>query len=239
MGCCEKTINILGYQYKISSSSSSSLIGLKETNLSSGAKNDSPISLNKVLKSLLRDKQPNIKVNFNKSNKKKIVLEKIKEEESESKESSINYKKMISKEKLIEIRNSKKLNIISNKNNSKKLENIKLLRKNRSHPKFKIKLNEQIFIKKLNEYKNNKTKGNNYINNLSYISQLKESKSEQLFVTLYDKSFDDSCFIDSINKINNEKRNKIIYRNNISSKRNNKGSYIQYYEEEYNINKLK
>jgi hypothetical protein len=239
MGCCEKTINILGCQYKISSSSSSSLIGLKETNLSSGAKNDSPISLNKVLKSLLRDKQPNIKVNFNKSNKKKIVLEKIKEEESESKESSINYKKMISKEKLIEIRNSKKLNIISNKNNSKKLENIKLLRKNRSHPKFKIKLNEQIFIKKLNEYKNNKTKGNNYINNLSYISQLKESKSEQLFVTLYDKSFDDSCFIDSINKINNEKRNKIIYRNNISSKRNNKGSYIQYYEEEYNKNQLK
>ena len=238
MGCCEKTINILGYQYKISSSSSSSLIGLKETNLSSGAKNDSSISLNKVLKSLLRDKPPNIKVNLNKSNKKKIVLEKIKEEESESKESSINNKKMISKEKLIEIRNSKKLNIISNKN-SKKLENIKLLRKNRSHPKFKIKLNEQIFIKKLNEYKNNKTKGNNYINNLSYISQLKESKSEQLFVTLYDKSFDDSCFIDSINKINNEKRNKIIYRNNISSKRNNKGSYIQYYEEEYNKNQLK
>jgi hypothetical protein len=237
MGCCEKTINILGYQNQVSSSSS--LISLKETNLSGVDRNDSPILLNKVLKSILRDKSPNLKVNFNKSKKKKLILEKIKEEESESKESSINYQKMISKEKLIEIRNSKKLNIISNKNNSKKLENIKILRKNRSHPKFKTKLNEQIFIKKLNEYKNNKTKGNNYINNLSYISQLKESKSEQLFVTLYDKSFDDSCFIDSINKINNEKRNKIIYRNNISSKRNNKGSYIQYYEEEYNKNQLK
>ena len=98
-------------------------------------------------------------------------------------------------------------------------------------------MNEEIFIKKLNEYKNNKAKGNNYINNLSYISQLKESKSEQLFITLYDKSFGDSSFIDSINKINNEKKKKIIYRNNIS-KRNDIGSYIQYYEEEFNKNKL-
>ena len=113
MGCCEKTINIIGCQNKVSSSSS--LIALKEINLSSGVKNDSPISLNKVLKSLLRDKSPNLKVNFNKSKKKKLILEKIKEEESESKESSINNQKMISKEKLIEIRNSKKLNIIVTK----------------------------------------------------------------------------------------------------------------------------
>jgi len=236
MGCCEKTISLLGYQSKVSSSSS--LIALKETNLSNVTKDDSPISLNKVLKSLLRDKSPNIKVNFNKSKKKKLVLEKIKEEESESKESSINYQKMISKEKLIEIRNSKKLNIITNQKNKEKLENIKILRKNRSHPKLKTKLNEEIFIKKLNEYKNNKSKGNNYINNLSYISQLKESKSEQLFITLYDKSFGDSSFIDSVNRINNEKNNKIIHRNNISSKRNDKGSYIQYYEEEFNKNKF-
>ena len=236
MVCCEKTINILGCQNKVSSSSS--LIALKETNLSNGTKNDSPISLNKVLKSLLRDKSPNLKVNFNKSKKKKLFLEKIKEEESESKESSINNQKMISKEKLIEIRNSKKLKIISKKNYNKKLENIKILRKNRSHPKLKTKLNEEIFIKKLKEYKNNKTKGNNYINNLSYISQLIESKSEQLFITLYDKSFSDSSFIDSINKINNKKKNKIIYKNNIS-KRNDKGNHIQYYEEEFNKNKLK
>ena len=149
MGCCEKTIYILGYQNKVSSSSTSSLIALKETNLSSGAKNDSPISLNKVLNSLLRNKSPNLKVNFSKSRKKKLVLEKIKEEESESKESSINNQKMISKEKLIEIRNSKKLNKINFRNNNEKLENIKILRKNRSHPKLKIKLNDEIFIKKL------------------------------------------------------------------------------------------
>ena len=111
--------------------------------------------------------------------------------------------------------------------NKNKLDDIRILRKNRSHPKFKIKLNEEMFIKKLNEYKENKFKSN-YISQLSH---LKESKSEQLF----NNSIRENSLRESINKINYEKINKKISknkRNNIyTKKRENK---TQIYEEEIN-----
>ena len=188
MGCCQNSINILGYKNK--NSEDSSLTALKETNLSNGLGMDSQTSLDNLLKTLLRNKTP--KITFNKY-KKLRILDKINEEESESKESSINNNKILSKEKIIDNLKNEKAN-----NENIKLENIKILRKNRSHPRFKTKLNEEMFIKKLNEYKeNSKIKKNNYVNYKSQLNSLKVSKSEQLF----NNSIGDLSLKDSINKI--------------------------------------
>ena len=227
MGCCENSRNILGYQNK-SSATSSSLIGLKETNLSNGISIDSNICLDNVIKTLLRNKTP--KLSLNKFQKYK-VLDRIKEE-SESRESTVNNQKNLSREKNVD-------NLKQENSNSKniKLENIKLLRKNRSHPRFKTKLNEEMFIKKLNEYKeNNKTKKNKNSNNIAQLNSFKESKSEHLF----NNSIGDSSLKDSINKINKEKRNKKNgnKRNNIYTKKKEKGNRTQYYEEEINRNSI-
>ena len=221
MGCCQNSENFLGYKNK--TSSSTSLTNIKETNLSNGIKIDSSIYLDKVLKTILRNKTPKLTLS---KYKKFKVLDKIREEEAESLESSNKRPKMLSREKLDS--NFKKEKHI---NKNSKLENMKILRKNRSHPKFKIKLNEEMFIKKLNEYKDNKFKSN-YISQLSH---LKESKSEQLF----NKSIGDVSLKESINKINIEKINKKKEknkRNNIyNKKRENK---IQIYEEEINKKSL-
>ena len=216
MGCCQNSKGFLGYQNK--NSSSSSLSNIKETNLSSGIKIDSPSYLDNVLKTLLRNKTP--KLTLSKYKKFKI-LDKINEEESESLESSKKKPKMLEREKCEKTHKKEKLR------NKNKLDDIRIIRKNRSHPKFKIKLNEEMFIKKLNEYKENKFKSN-YISQLSH---LKESKSEQLF----NNSIRENSLRESINKINYEKINKKISknkRNNIyTKKRENK---TQIYEEEIN-----
>lgn len=233
MGCCENSRNFLGYQNK--NSSSNSLTGLKETNLSNGMATSSALYLDNVLKTLLRNKTPKLTLN---KYKKFKVLDRINEEESESKESSVNYQKILSKEKIADNNNKKE----KLKNKNIKLENIRILRKNRSHPKFKTKLNEETFIKKLNEYmiNNSKIKGNNnYVNYISQLSHLKESKSEQLFGSVYDKSIGDSSLKDTINYINKDKKNKRNKRNkknNVYTKK--KGNTIQYYEEEINKNNL-
>ena len=228
MGCCQNPINILGYKSK--NSEDSSLTALKETNLSNGLSMESQTSLDNLLKTLLRNKTP--KITFNKYKKLKI-LDKINEEESESKESSINYNKILSKEKIIDNLKKEKAN-----NENIKLENIKILRKNRSHLRFKTKLNEEMFIKKLNEYKeNSKIKKNNYVNYKSQLNSLKVSKSEQLF----NNSIGDFSLKDSINKIKKEKRNKRNNgnkRNNIYTKKKEKGNRTQYYEEEINKNSI-
>jgi hypothetical protein len=237
MGCCENSRNFLGYQNKNSTSNSSK--GIKETNLSNNNNNkaNSAIYLDNVLKSLLRNKTP--KINLNRFRKCK-VLDRINEEESESKESTIQNQKILSKEK---IRDSHKKEILKNKN--KKLENIKILRKNRTHPKFKTILSQETFIKKINEYaeNNSKIKGmNNYANYVSQLSHLKESKSEQLFGSLYDRSGGDSSLKDSINKIINQKKSKKYKKTKITNiyKKIDKGnlSQTQYYEEEINKNSI-
>lgn len=228
MGCCQNPINILGYKNK-KSEDSSSLTAIKETNLSNGISMDSQTYLDNVLKTLLRNKTP--KLTFHKYKKIKI-LDKINEEESESKESSINNQKIISKEKIVDNLKKEKT-----KSENIKLDNIKILRKNRSHPRFKTKLNEEMFIKKLNEYKeNNKTKKNKNSNNIAQLNSFKESKSEHLF----NNSIGDSSLKDSINKINKEKRNKKNgnKRNNIYTKKKEKGNRTQYYEEEINRNSI-
>lgn len=229
MGCCENSRNILGYQNK-NSTSSSSLKNLNETNLSNGKIIDTNIYIDKVIKTLLRNKTP--KLSISKSKKIKF-LDRINEEESESKESSVNNQRMSHREKkLFNIKLEKP------KNPNIKLENIKTLRKNRSHPKFKIKLNEEMFVKKLNEYKeNSKLKVNKYSNYISQLSHLKESKSEHLF----NKTIGDSSLKDSINKIYKENRNRNNKKekiNNIYIKKKEKGSLTQYYEEEINRNSL-
>ena len=228
MGCCQNPINILGYKNK-KSEDSSSLTAIKETNLSNGISMDSQTYLDNVLKTLLRNKTP--KLTFHKYKKIKI-LDKINEEESESKESSINNQKIISKEKIVDNLKKEKT-----KSENIKLDNIKILRKNRSHPRFKTKLNEEMFIKKLNEYKeNNKTKKNKNSNNIAQLNSFKESKSEHLF----NNSIGDSSLKDSINKIKKEKRNKkkSNKRNNIYTKKKEKGNRTQYYEEEINRNSI-
>lgn len=230
MGCCENSRIFLGYQNK-KSSSSSSLNALKETNLSNEIKKDSPIYIDKVLKKLLRNKTPKLYLN---KYKKYKVLDKINEEESESKESSANNQKYFLKEKIVENLKIKKEKL---KTQNIKLEKIKTLRKNRSHPKFKIKLNEEMFIKKLNEYKENskntKTKETTYYNYISQLSRCKESKSEKL----YDKT-GEASLRDTINKINKEykntKINKNKRKNNIFIPKKEKENKTQYYEEEIN-----
>ena len=118
MGCCENYKNLLGYQNKASSSSSSSLMKLKETNLSGGKKTSSPILIDNVLKTLLRAKTPQLTL---KKPKKLKVLDKINEEESEYIESSMNRQKMMSKEKILDLRNSIKKD--KSKTNNIKIEN--------------------------------------------------------------------------------------------------------------------
>ena len=128
MGCCENYKNLLGYQNKASSSSSSSLMKLKETNLSGGKKTSSPILIDNVLKTLLRAKTPQLTL---KKPKKLKVLDKINEEESEYIESSMNRQKMMSKEKILDLRNSIKKD--KSKTNNIKIENIKILRNNKNN----------------------------------------------------------------------------------------------------------
>ena len=231
MGCCENSRNFLGYQNK-NSKSSSSLITLKETNLSNEIKTDSNIYIDKVLNNILRNKTP--KLSLNKNTKFK-VLDRINEEE-ESIESSINNQKNILKEKLVENLKLKKDKIKNqNQNQNIKLEKIKILRKNRTHPKFKIKLNEEMFIRKLNEYKdNNKYKGNFYNSYISQLSHCKQTKTEKLI----DKANGDNSLKDSINKINKDKKKRKNKRNNIYTQKKEKGNLTQYYEEEINKNSI-
>ena len=236
MGCCENSRNFLNCQNKYTSSNSTTRI--KETNLSNSTKAGSAIYLDNVLKTLLRNKTP--KITLNRLRKCK-VLDRINEEESESKESTVRNQKILSKEKKVENHKKEKF-----KNRNKKLEHIQILRKNRSHPKFKTILSQETFNKKINEYmeNNNKNKDiNNYANYISQLSHLKESKSEQLFGSLYDKSIGDSSLKDSINKITNIKKNKVYKktnRNNIYKKidKGNNNTHTQYYEEEISKNTL-
>ena len=155
MGCCENSENVLGNNKN--STNSSSPKTLQETNLSNEISKDLHNYIDDVLKTLLRNKTP--KITINKSKNKK-VLDKIKEEEFESNGTSLKEQRMLYKgKKLLNIKTEKL------KNQNVRLENIKILRKNRSHPKFKTKLNEELFVKKLNEYmENNKLKNNNYSN---------------------------------------------------------------------------
>jgi hypothetical protein len=191
MGCCENSGNVFGNNK--SSSNSSSPKTLQETNLSNEISKDSHNYIDDVLKALLRSKTP--KITINKSKNKK-VLDKIKEEEFESNGTSLKEQRMLYKgKKLLNIKTEKL------KNQNIRLENIKILRKNRSHPKFKTKLNEEVFVKKLNKYmENNKLKNNNYSNYISQLNNIKESKSEQFF----HKAIGYSTLKDSINKMNKE-----------------------------------
>ena len=212
MGCCENSRNVFGNNKK--STNSSSTKTLQETNLSNEISKDSHNYLDDVLKTLLRSKTP--KITINKSKNKKI-LDKIKEEEFESNGSSLKDQRMLYKGK-------KALNIKTEKLKKQniKLENIKILRKNRSYPKFKTKLNEEMFVKKLNEYmENNKLKNNNYSNYISQLNNLKESKSEQFF----HKTIGYSTLKDSINKMNKEN----LIRKNKNKTKNNIYNMIQYY----------
>ena len=227
MGCCENSENVLGNNKN--STNSSSPRALQETNLSNEINKDSHNYIDDVLKTLLRNKTP--KITINKSKNKK-VLDKIKEEEFESNGSSLKEQRMLYKGKKVLNVKTEKL-----KNQNKRLENIKILRKNRSHPKFKTKLNEELFVKKLNEYmENNKLKNNNYSNYISQLNNLKESNSEQFF----HKTIGYSTLKDSINKMNKEniiRKSKNKKKNNIYKNKKEKESMIQYYEEEEEINK--
>ena len=122
------------------------------------------------------------------------------------------------------------------KNQDIRLQNIKILRKNRSHPRFKTKLNKEIFIKKLNEYINNNKINNNFSYYISQLNHLKETKSEDL----YNKTMVNFTLKDFINKINKENRNinNNKKKNNVYQKKKKKESMTQYYEEEINKNTL-
>ena len=155
MGCCENSRNVFGNNKNPINSSSSKT--LQETNLSNEISKDSHKYLDDVLKTLLRSKTPKITIN---NSKNKKALDKIKEEEFESNGTSLKDQRMLYKGKKVLNIKTEKL-----KNQNIRLENIKILRKNRFHQKFKTKLNEELFVKKLNEYmESNKLKNNNYSN---------------------------------------------------------------------------
>ena len=226
MGCCENSRNVFGNNKNPINSSSSKT--LQETNLSNEISKDSHKYLDDVLKTLLRSKTPKITIN---NSKNKKALDKIKEEEFESNGTSLKDQRMLYKGKKVLNIKTEKL-----KNQNIRLENIKILRKNRCQQKFKTKLNEELFVKKLNEYmESNKLKNNNYSNYISQLNNLKESKSEQFF----HKTIGYSTLKDSFNKMNKENiiiKNKNKTKSNIYKSKKEKESIIQYYEEE-EINK--
>ena len=209
MGCCENIHYLIGRNNKdlsmpfhlseIKSGNTSKLT------LSSPIKVDKNEIMNSPFKTNLISK-----LQFD-DYKKNIILDKINEEESEYKESSVNTK--ITK---IEKESPKKdfkdfQNLMKNKINKRKYHkyhNNKSQDKNRSHPKFQTILTDDKFNKKLNEYKNHiNMKKIFYLNNLT---KKKEKKSNDF---IFEKSMDDLSFKRDIFETICEKQNKRAIRN--------------------------
>ena len=169
MGCCENFDNLIRRDYE-NLSNSFNLNGLKKTKITNDEISNS-ISIDEETINSFYITNPKSKIQFDKY-KKSNVLDKIKEVESEYKESSVNTRRlskdMISPQNKVKIiQNMIKNNLVHGNNK------IKTLRKNRSLPKCKVILSEDIFNKKLNEYNEN-----NKINvSIKYNLTLKKSKN--------------------------------------------------------------
>ena len=218
MGCCQNSRGYLNSQNK---NSSTSLNKIKETNLSSdNFKFKNSVSKKQLNKSIKIKKPEFILL----KNKKNIILDKINEEDSEYKEDAAIIQQETQKN--------------SDKNNSQK----NMLRKSKSHLKFNTKLSEEIFHKKLNEYKEMNISKNSY-----QIQKIKESKSENNFNVINnnynnDNNDDDtnedigknSFEINKYNIFNVLKLNKDIYspkKNKIQNLKYNR-KFIKLYEED-------
>ena len=169
MGCCENFENLIRKDYE-NLSNSFNLKGLKQNKITNDEISNS-ISIDEETINSFYNTNPKSKNQLDKY-KKSNILDKIKEVESEYKESSVNTRRLskdvISPQNKVKIiQKMIKYNLVHRKNK------IKTLRKNRSLPKHKVILSEDIFNKKLNEYNEN-NKNNNSIN---YNLTLKKSKN--------------------------------------------------------------
>lgn len=169
MGCCENFENLIRKDYE-NLSNSFNLKGLKKNKITNDEISNS-ISIDEETINSFYNTNPKSKNQLDKY-KKSNILDKIKEVESEYKESSVNTRRLskdvISPQNKVKIiQKMIKYNLVHGKNK------IKTLRKNRSLPKHKVILSEDIFNKKLNEYNEN-NKNNDSIN---YNLTLKKSKN--------------------------------------------------------------
>ena len=148
MGCCENINNLFDKNKNLSKSFS-----LKEKNLSTNNKDYKFNIDNAYIKKLLKNNQtPKFDLNVYKRYK---ILDKINEEDSEYKESSVNTRIINNEKKSNKYKEREIKKIVKNNIGNKKLEKMKISRRNRSFSEFKTILSEDIFYKKLNEYKKN------------------------------------------------------------------------------------
>ena len=167
MGCCKNFENNLIRKDHENLSNSFNLNGLKKNNFKSDKISNS-IPIDEETINSFYNSNSNSKNQLDKY-KKFNILDNIKEVESEYKESSVNTR-LLSRE-IISPQNKFKIIQKMIKNNFVNRKNkIKTLRRNRSLPKYKLVLSEDIFNKKLNEYNENNK------NNINYKISLKKVK---------------------------------------------------------------
>ena len=141
MGCCENFENLIRKDYE-NLSNSFNLKGLKQNKITNDEISNS-ISIDEETINSFYNTNPKSKNQLDKY-KKSNILDKIKEVESEYKESSVNTRRLskdvISPQNKVKIiQKMIKYNLVHRKNK------IKTLRKNRSLPKHKVILSEDIF----------------------------------------------------------------------------------------------
>ena len=186
MGCCKNFENNLIRKNYENLSNSFNLRGLKKNNFKSDKISNS-IPIDEETINSFYNSNSNSKRQLDKY-KKFNILDNIKEVESEYKESSVNTR-LLSRE-IISPQNKFKIIQKMIKNNFVNRKNkIKTLRRNRSLPKYKLVLSEDIFNKKLNEYnENNKNNKNNIYYKIS-LKNISESEKDNIILRKITRDF--------------------------------------------------
>jgi hypothetical protein len=186
MGCCKNFENNLIRKDYENLSNSFNLNGLKKNNFKSDKISNS-IPIDEETINSFYNSNSNSKRQLDKY-KKFNILDNIKEVESEYKESSVNTR-LLSRE-IISPQNKFKIIQKMIKNNFVNRKNkIKTLRRNRSLPKYKLVLSEDIFNKKLNEYNENNKNNINYKISLKKSKNISESEKDNIILRKITRDF--------------------------------------------------
>ena len=186
MGCCKNFENNLIRKDYENLSNTFNLSGLKKNNFKSDKISNS-IPIDEETINSFYNSNSNSKSQLDKY-KKFNILDNIKEVESEYKESSVNTR-LLSRE-IISPQNKFKIIQKMIKNNFVNRKNkIKTLRRNRSLPKYKLVLSEDIFNKKLNEYNENNKNNINYKISLKKSKNISESEKDNIILRKITRDF--------------------------------------------------
>ena len=186
MGCCKNFENNLIRKNYENLSNSFNLRGLKK-NIFKSDKISNSIPIDEETINSFYNSNSNSKSQLDKY-KKFNILDNIKEVESEYKESSVNTR-LLSRE-IISPQNKFKIIQKMIKNNFVNRKNkIKTLRRNRSLPKYKLVLSEDIFNKKLNEYNENNKNNINYKISLKKSKNISESEKDNIILRKITRDF--------------------------------------------------